>query len=169
MVFKGHLHLRKVEIIWNQLYLTRNFLSWDTLWFQMKCGVSPSWSKQPLLVGTQSKVKTEYIWLREMLQFYSCCEEFHVGYLVQFSTKFDPHPLADSTSANTSVAHLWSRNGKIRKHRGLVYFLRQKKKNFFLKSLLKVIACSWAHLNSEMIFLPSETILPPTVPTHTPH
>lgn len=98
----------------------------------MKYRFSPAWNKKPLLVGQLFKVKTEYVWLYEMLQFYSWCGKFHLGYLVQFSIKFDHHPLADNTSVNISVAYLQSLNVKIRKYRGLVWLFSEAK-NLVLK------------------------------------
>lgn len=86
-LLRGHFHFRKVETILNQMCLTCISFSHGTRYAFKRNTLVPPWNKQPLLVRKLSKVKWEHVWLYEMFQFYSWCEKFHLGYLLQFSIK----------------------------------------------------------------------------------
>lgn len=82
-ISRGHFRLVKVEMLLNQMHLTCNSFPHGT---HCEIHFSP-WNKQPFLLRKLSKVKTEYVWLYKMLQFYRGCEQICLGYSVQFSIK----------------------------------------------------------------------------------
>ena len=144
------------------------FFSWDTLRFQMKYIFTP-WNKQPLLVGKLCKVKMEYVWLCEMLQFYDWCEKFHLGYLVQFSTKIQSSSTCRQYKRKYICCLLMQSKFEMRKHRrfGLIIFWGKKKKNLFLKNSPEghILFLSSFKLIGNDFFPPSLKPFPPQYPS----
>lgn len=77
-----------------------------------------------------SKVKTEYVWCCEMLQFYSWCEKIHLGYLVQFCFKIGSSSTCRQYKCKYICCLLMESKFKLRKHRRLVWLFSEVEKLF---------------------------------------